>query len=227
MIELKPLSELAKELRENGPLRKYHVDWDDITQDDVINLKDVIDNADSEEDIQQYLKVNPKPLVQHLVGGHGRWVIPKAKLGSNLVTDFILGVKHSYGYEWTLVELESHSKKLFKKSGEFTAMLNQAINQIEDWRHWLKDNRDYATRSLAENGLGLTSIDQNAQGHILIGRDSQFNTMDAEAKARSDNYRRSANNDRRIKIHTYDYLLRTLEGRLQDFEKNHFKPPHS
>src|SRR6266851_10069983 len=98
-----------EEYRRNDPLKDFFVWWDEIHQDDVVRLREALDSASREEDIQQFLQDNPKFLIQHLGGGHGRWVIPKKRLGE-YVTDFMIGDKHSFGHEWQAVELESPLK---------------------------------------------------------------------------------------------------------------------
>lgn len=111
-------------------LGDYFVWWDKISSGDVRNLNHAIESATCEEDIQKFLRDNPKFLIQHLGGGHGRWVIPKKKLGSEHVTDFLIGEKHSFGYEWQAVELESPLRQMFNKNGDPSRFLNHAIRQI-------------------------------------------------------------------------------------------------
>lgn len=93
-----------------------------------------------------------------------------------------------------------------------TQYLNHAIRQITDWRAWLKSNQAYASRPRSENGLGLTNIDSNIKGLILIGRRA---TIDSETNAR----RRQLVQDMNIEIHSYDYLLESLKGRLISLKK--------
>ncbi len=69
-------------------------------------LRAAVDRATREEEIQAYLWDHPLMLVQHLGGGHGRWVIPKPRLGSEYIPDFIIGDRDSGGRRWIAVELE-------------------------------------------------------------------------------------------------------------------------
>ncbi len=138
----------------DDPLRDFFVWWDDLTYDDIEKLEIAIKSAKREEDVQEILTEIPLLLIQHLGGGHGRWVLPKKKLGGEYVTDFIIGEKHSFGFDWVAVELESPKAKMFTVKGDLTKELTHAIRQIQDWRSWIKSNRDYATRERNKKGLG-------------------------------------------------------------------------
>lgn len=210
-MELQTIDEIIEKMRREDPLRDFFTLWDQIKLEDVDELKKAIDSAKREEDIQQFLQHNPKYLIQHLGGGHGRWVIPKMKLGTEYVTDFMIAEKHSFGFDWQAVELESPLKPMFNKNGDPSQYLNHAIRQIQDWRSWLKRNQNYASQSRDKSGLGLTDIDTNVKGLILIGRRSK----DLEKVSER---RRQMIDDLNIRIHTYDYLIEALKGRLSSLE---------
>lgn len=201
-------SEVFEDWRKDDPLGAFFTLWDAIDQSEVELLTSALDNAEREEDVQQLLQANPKYLIQHLGGGHGRWVIPKQRLGAEHVTDFVIGEKHSFGYEWQAVELESPLKPMFNRNGDPSQYLNHAIRQIQDWRAWLLSNQSYAARPKDESGLGLSGINGNIRGLILIGRRS------ALPKATEERRRQMAH-DLNIRIHTYDYLIDALKGRLK------------
>lgn len=206
------IDKAVAESRRWDQLTDFFVLWDQIYPDDYSSLKDALDTAQREEDIQQFLQLNPKFLIQHLGGGHGRWVLPKKKLGSEHVTDFLIAEKHSFGYEWEAVELESPLRPMFNKNGDPSQYLNHAIRQIIDWRAWLSSNQPYASRPKADSGLGLTNIDSNVKGLILISR---RHSVDEDTNARRRQLVQSLN----IKIHSYDYLLEALYGRLVSLKK--------
>jgi hypothetical protein len=158
-------------------------------------------------------------LIQHLRGGHGRWVIPKKRLGSEHVTDFLIGQKDSSGYDWQAVELESPKAKMFTKRGDATKELNHAIGQILDWRSWLSRNQSYAARPTTDHGLGLTEISPNLSGLILIGRREKNNRGAAR--------RRRMMEELDIDIHSYDYLAdnaRWNAGALRRIRDRYNKP---
>jgi len=216
-LKIQTIKEANEEALRNDPLREFFSWWDKIEPEDVRNLQDAIDHASREEDIQQYLQRNPKFLIQHLGGGHGRWIIPKLKLGSEHVTDFVVGEKNSDGFTWQAVELESPLNPMFNKNGDPSRHLNHAIRQIQDWRNWLIQNQNYASRLRAESGLGLTDIRPDLMGLILIDRREN---VSEETHAR----RRQIAESQNIRIHTYDFLVESLEGRLQGRPMSFMKP---
>ncbi|NOZ09843.1 MAG: DUF4263 domain-containing protein [Gammaproteobacteria bacterium] len=206
-MKLSNTKELLKRRLEKDPLRDFFIWWDEINEKDVEALTLNIENAKCEEEIQQFLQNNPKYLIQHLGGGHGRWVLPKKKLGAEYITDFVIGERHSFGFDWQAVELESPKRKMFNKNGDPNQYLNHAIRQIQDWRAWLNRNQNYACRSRDENGLGLTDVTPNIAGLIIIGR-----RKDIDSK--TNDRRRQMVQDLNIEIHSYDFLVNNLKGRI-------------
>jgi hypothetical protein len=191
------------------PLGEFHVWWDDITTKDIVSFKRLLARARRESTVQKYLERHPIVLIQHFSGGHGRWVIPQKRLGSEHITDFLVGSSSSIGHEWLAVELESPSAPLFTKQGDPSKTLNHAIRQISDWRGWLKSNKDYASRDRDQDGLGLTDIDSDVPGLILIGR---RRNLDDHTRS----LRRELGTRLAIQIHTYDWLLDTAGNRVTD-----------
>ncbi len=194
------------------PLRDFFVWWDEINAKHVDDFACCLESARVEQDLQGFLEANPMLLVQHLGGGHGRWVIPHKRLGAEHVTDFVLGERHSFGFDWQAVELESPSVKMFTKNGDQSRHLTHAIRQIQDWRAWLTRNQSYAARSAAESGLGLTDIRADVPGLVLIGRRE---TTDPATNDR----RRQMCADLNIEIHTYDFLLDAGRGRIASLKE--------
>ena len=185
-------------------LKEFSVAWKSIKQEDVDSLRSTLDSASNEREMQEYLEKYPIFLVQYLRGGHGRWVIPHKRLGSEHVTDFIIGECSSIGCEWVAVELESPTETLFKINGDLKTIVNHAIRQITDWRVWLQNNIGYASQPRDKGGLGLTDINGNLPGLIIIGRRA---SLDPSTKER----RRRMSQDLNIQIHTYDWLIESAK----------------
>jgi hypothetical protein len=193
---------------ETGPFGEFFVWWDDISYQNISALEECLRTAKNENDIQKFLKENPLFLIQHLGGGHGRWLIPKQRLGAEFETDFIIGESSSKGFEWQAVELESPKVSMFNKKGDPTKELTHAIRQIQDWRAWLNRNQNYAARPKVEGGLGLTDIASTLPGLVLLGRRSSLNPSTNER-------RRQMVNDLNIDIHSYDFLVDRAKGRVE------------
>ncbi|MBR8071297.1 DUF4263 domain-containing protein [Burkholderia cenocepacia] len=212
-MKLRPASEVWSDICAREPLRDFFSNWDAVDESDVGALRAALDSAEREEDIQQFLQANPKYLIQHLGGGHGRWIIPKQRLGAEHVTDFMIGERDSMGFRWQAVELESPLAKMFTKAGNPSAALTHAIRQIQDWRMWLAANQNYAARDRGEDGLGLTEIHPDVAGMIIMGR----RATESEETRR---LRRQMGRDARIEIHTFDYFLDALIGRVNSLREH-------
>ena len=76
-----------REVIASDPLGAHFVWWDDLNRRHITRFKAALDSADREQDLKTFLERNPMLLVQHLGGGHGRWVIPHKRLGAEHVTD--------------------------------------------------------------------------------------------------------------------------------------------
>src|SRR6185437_1062162 len=90
--------------------------WDDISETDVATYRKVLDGARDERPLQRHLASEPILLIQHLRGGHGRWVLSQKRLGSEYVPDFVIGERSSGGFEWQFAELQSPLARLFVPS---------------------------------------------------------------------------------------------------------------
>jgi hypothetical protein len=193
----------------NGPF----VSWDEITRAEIAAFESALDEARDEYDMQRFLEANPRILIQHLVGGRSAWIIPKKRLGAEHETDFMIAQKASGGLVWYAVELERPQARIFNKNGDPSAALTHALRQINDWRDWLSQNRDYAARPRERSGLGLISIDPELEGLIVIGRDAELDQCATASR------RRRLERTHRIKIETYDWLLSQASERLDGLDK--------
>jgi hypothetical protein len=184
------------------------VPWEQVTRYEIAAFESALDGAHDERDMQRFLEGHPRMLIPQISGEHGAWVIPQKRLGSEHITDFLIAEKTSGGFVWYAVELERPQAKLFNKDGDSSRTLNHALRQIGDWRDWLSQNRDYATKPREQSGLGLVDIDPELEGLIIIGRDAD---LDQSTTAR----RRRLMRERRVEIETYDWLLAQARARLQ------------
>ncbi len=190
------------------PLRDFHVWWDDISEAGLSRFVEVLDDATDERPLQQHLEEHPILLIQHLGGGHGRYVLPQKRLGAEYVPDFMIADRDSFGFHWHAVEIESPRATMFNKNGDPSAGLTHAIRQVQDWRAWLGRNQDYAGRLFEKKGLNLTDITANVAGLILIGRRDEVDPGTNEL-------RRRMVEETRIEIHSWDWLVERAEGRMQ------------
>lgn len=162
--------------------------------------------------MQRCLETHPRMLIQHLTGARGAWVIPKQRLGTQHETDFLIAQKLSDGLVWYAVELERPQAKLFNKNGDPSRDLNHALRQISEWRIWFRRNRSYAILPRNQSGLGLTDIDPELEGLIIMGRD-------ADVDQRTTALRRELVRNNRIKLETYDWLLARASEHVEALER--------
>ncbi len=187
--------------------------WDNATLSEVNDYAELLEHAKNERPLQAFFYLHRHFLVEHLRGGHGRWAISQKRLGSEYVTDFMIGAAHSFGVDWVAVELESPRAVLFTKAGDPSATLNHAIRQILNWRTWLSHNLSYATRPESENGLGLSKLRPDVEGLILIGRRSKLSDSDNALRSQM-------SHDLNIAIHTYDYILDVARSKGGDVRES-------
>ncbi|MFC9817408.1 Shedu anti-phage system protein SduA domain-containing protein [Streptomyces virginiae] len=162
-------------------------------------LRETLHKAAEERPMQVVLEKHPSLLANLVPGNHGTWVRPQVRFGDQYVPDFLIGSRTSGGLRWHLVELESPAKRLTNpRDGRESPTLRQAINQIRDWREWLKVNLLSARQT-------LPGITVDAKSLIIMGRED---VMDSASTIRDDWSR-----DARIEIRTYDWLLRAAERR--------------
>lgn len=202
---------LPRAMTRQGIAEEHLVHWNEITHDQLAAFKTTLDVAPNEAAMQTFLEENPQVLVQPIGGGYDRWVVPKARLGAEHETDFLVAERDAARYVWYAVELERPQARLFTAKGDPSAALTHAIRQVNDWRTWLSYNRDYATRAPEQVGLGLTDIDPELEGLIIMGREADIDPRTADRRAR-------LTREHRIKIYTYDWLGERAREHLSAFD---------
>lgn len=210
-----------KGLLADDPLAEFQVWWDDISESDVHGYETVLADARDERPLQRHLTQYPMLLAQFLDGGHGRWVLPHKDFGGRFEADFVVGHRWSGPtWEWLLVELQTPhlvgarnpGGRLFTKNGRMTEQLDEGLRQIDEWRRWIAANRDTARRPRSEMGLGLTAIESEPPGLILIGREEDLTPEDAQR-------RQQLAHHHRVRIHSYDWLIRQGGRRLAELRQ--------
>src|SRR3954471_21760274 len=189
-------------------LDDYWVPWSTISPVDITRFRDTLEAATGEADMQAFLEEHSSFLCQHLPAADGYWVIPSKRLGSEHITDFLIGENTPHQPTWYAVELERPQALLFTRRGDPSAALTHAMRQIDDWRNWLSRNRDYASRAPEWSGLGLGDIDPELDGLVIIGPGSMLD-------ARVEDRRRRLARSNRTRIETYDWLVTQAAARAK------------
>jgi hypothetical protein len=183
----------------NSPWPANGVTWLHIDVASAKRLEDVVEAADDEKPIQKYLAEQPVILAQLLRGGHGRWIFPKPRFGSEHVPDFALCEKDSGGYHWTLIELENPRFSPLTKGGQPSAKLTHGMQQISDWRIWLTGNIQYVQQQ-----KGFIGLDNDFHAIVVIGR--------REFRSRQDDARYRELSGGRNEIMSYDRFLEIIRA---------------
>lgn len=112
-------------------------------------------------------------------------------LGKQYQIDFL--IQKSTG-DYLLVELENSKHRLFNNNGDFSAAVNHAVKQVEDWQEWIEENILLTQKKYP----GISS----PEGLIIIGKSHSLNENEIRSLKR-----RNINTRGRLKIITYDELI--------------------
>jgi len=194
-------------------LEEFDIKGREVTKQEVEQFRAVIEHARGKKDIQRFLWEHPHILAWRLDGENGRWCIPEKGVGSEYAPDFLLAELGQIGLEWRGLELQSPHAKLFRKDGNPSAALNDAVRRVVDWRTWLRNNIDYARRPSENDGLNLIDISVDIPYYIFIGRQRDLNDNNR-------NRRRQMSKELKVQIHTYDWLIKTVEDEQKNSNKN-------
>lgn len=106
-------------------------------------------------------------------------VVSKPELGSEHQADFLVVFDQgSYGIHYRFIEIESPHAVAYTASGNPSARLMHAMQQVMDWKRWIKSNRGQYKKLFPSNYLGVQEFD-NLSFCIYIGRRDQSSRLTA------------------------------------------------
>jgi hypothetical protein len=145
----------------------------------------------AEEDINEialheFLDENPI-----MMGAHWDTVQSEVSFAGQYKADFVLRADRALPTV-RLVELEKSSHRLFTKDLHETDEVTHAVQQVNDWLRWWRQNPD--------DPVAAPSRGVNPDGLVVIGRSVRLSEHEREALAHN-------NQGRDIKVITYDELL--------------------
>lgn len=127
------------------------------------------ERSKSESPMQRFFEEHPAALLS-LVSPHTSWVLPRIALqealGGGWEIDFLICDWTSLGPEWTLVELESPTKRATGSQG-VSATCRHAQQQISDYR------RSMAEHTERNQNEGLLLGHRQKRSWIVIGRQEE------------------------------------------------------
>jgi Domain of unknown function (DUF4263) len=192
----------ANRSKQSEPWPEHFVSLEQLSAYQASELQQIIETAQDERPVQKYCELNPVLLVPFLGGVDRGWVFGRPKLGAEFVPDFMLGFLDSAGYHWHLIELENPRFAALTRQAEQNAKLTHAVQQILDWRIWLRRNVQYA-----QTQLGYLDLDAEFDSSIVMGRRQEM------TRNQRDRYRELSRD--RITIMTYDRFFERIASILK------------
>jgi hypothetical protein len=162
---------------ESDPLPKFLVSPGSLRWEQLDALDGLLQKETDEAIFQRFLEENPEVLaVTQALGHHGIYVIPQVSFGNKYLADFMIGQRNSMGFFWTGLEIESPRHSVVKNDGHFTAAVNHAVAQVEDWRSYVRHNRASVQQPRNLGGEGLLQIEPEFDVWVIIGRETPRDT---------------------------------------------------
>ncbi|NKJ72813.1 DUF4263 domain-containing protein [Rhizobium leguminosarum bv. viciae] len=166
-------------------------------QTDLSLLDQIVDNFSSlisridvheKRDVHAFIKSHPFILHPNAMETFSEVAIG---LGTEHRLDFLIREADN---SYVLVEIENPQHRLFTSNGDFTAAVNHAQRQVEDWQQWIEENMLLVQKRYPDM--------LSPRGLVVIGRG--IGLSDVERTRLS---RRNANLRGQIAIKTYDDLI--------------------
>lgn len=154
--------------------------------------------------------------------------ISKLKLGSEYEADFVnIRDKRSNGVEYEFIEIEKPGSLLFTQAGIPGNDLNNAIQQIRDWKRFLIDDKSFFRKFLPGNNTRVIT-NSFLKFSIIIGRRTENDFLNDK--------RSQIAAETGVEIRSFDYLTDLLQRRcfynfpvldseLGDYVENHIENP--
>lgn len=120
----------------------------------------LLDQSPVREHVLQTYLTNHPVLLDPSYGA----VHPQFRLGAEYVADFII---KTYNGNYTLVEIEKPTDRLYLNNGDPSSALTHAEQQVLNWQSWVRQNIAYLRY---ESNLMMN----NPEGWVVIGRRSQL-----------------------------------------------------
>ncbi len=176
-------------------------------EDDWMTL--LADKTKKEPDYLAFLSENSAFFFSHAVQFQ-YFAISELRLGTDYRIDFVLPVENfSYGLTYCLVEIESPHTRPFTKKRVASARLNAAMQQIRDWRNWIKANRAPAKRIFPSSAWTMDSLPVFTYRIVIGRRDDEDRHHDKVMECAA---------DIRAEIRSFDWLTDLLRFKIKHGE---------
>ena len=140
---------------------------------------------------------------------HQYFSIAELRLGTDYRADFVVPADNfSYGLQYCLIEIESPHTPPFTKKRVASARLNAAMQQIRDWRTWLRANRSSAHKLFPSSAWIMDSQPVFTYKIVIGRRDDKERHLDKVME-----YAAEIN----AEIRSFDWLTEMLNVRSKRF----------
>lgn len=191
-------------------------------------FKSLLDEKKEEQIYQDFLEQHSELIPTNLLilnhGVHFDFVISKLSISQNYKTDFCYLTKSSQEWYIVLIEIEKPSKRIFKRNGndfEFSSDFNSALNQINNWKIELENNK-----SVVDSLDPLVSFNQIMRNNpitfkymLIYGRSAELDTTIKKQKFIQ------AQKQHDIMIKTYDSLISNLQNPQEEWLQSYHNNP--
>ncbi|HMO65034.1 MAG TPA: DUF4263 domain-containing protein [Lacipirellulaceae bacterium] len=133
----------------------------------------------------------------------------EVEIGSKLRCDFCWLNDSSDGPEWTLVEVEKPTLKLFKQDWKPTAEFNSAIEQVKSWERYFQQHPHEKSR--------IFTVVSRFRFILIAGRMEDWQPPEAAA------WRLQHNQQRNFEIRSMDTFRRSIDHYYEDASYRSFE----
>lgn len=146
-----------------------------ITDGLIQQLERLISENHTEEIYQRFLATHPvflDPLASQ--------VIPKQRLGIELVTDFVL---RRLDNQYVLVEIEKPQDALFTTGNDFTAKFTHGYGQVLGFQDWVESHSEYARTLLPEISTPKGLLVMGTRSNLSVEQSAKLKRLNINSKA--------------------------------------------
>jgi hypothetical protein len=221
-LEIQKMDEIMRQARRDFP-QPTNLDSRYLATREVAELRRLIELPSSETELDEFLSGEPNLLSSLLhfasTGHHGGKVFPQQVIRptvkgiqKGLIPDYLISGESSDGTSWWVLELKSPSAKIFSGSDDTLRLSNTAnkgVLQINNYVEFCNTHQSALREALKLENFS-TPI-----GILLIGRESELNSPHLKQMKKS-----LGGATAKIRIRTWDSLLRSLEHKLAFYGHN-------
>lgn len=161
-----------------GSVKTENIDFEEESD----KLRNILDFAQKENDVQQYIKQNKKWFIPAALfrdydfGHHSAYLVPEQSLGAEYKADYMLLGNNSIGHQIILVEFEDVNVdfKILTANSE-TASVRKGLTQIRDWKRWMDDHRIYFFDSCGLTEIGNSIPSWGIYYCLVVSRRNRMN----------------------------------------------------